>query len=127
MVDSSWPKGTGTQARAAPNPQTWSRPDPPRLNDTSALVRKGTHPYELLLRGSKWTSPLETAWNAEHTFNGSNNRGVPEVAISPPYGGGSVFAVKTTTRSRGGRTADGNGSIPRSGTLANAVAVCEKC
>jgi hypothetical protein len=106
---------------------SWGRPDPPRLNDTSALVRKGTHPYELLQRDNKWTSPLETAWNAEHTFNGRNNSGVPEVVISPPYGAGAVLAVKTSARGRNGRAVDGNSSIPRKGVLAEAISCIDKC
>jgi hypothetical protein len=124
MTDSSWPKGTGTQANRPPTPSAWERPDPPRLNDTSALVRKGIHPYELLLRGSKSTSPLETAWNAEHTFD---KRGVPEGVISAPYGCGAVVAIRPQSRGRNGRTVDGNGSIPRKGTLADAVDCVEKC
>lgn len=124
MTNSAWPKGTGSAASAPPAPAAWSRPDPPRLNDTSALVRKGVHPYELLLRGNKWTSPLETGWNAEHTFN---KRGVPEIAISPPYGAGGVVAIRPTGGGGNGRTADGNGTVPRTGTLAGAVEECKKC
>jgi|SRR5215467_4496127 len=127
MTDSSWPKGTGTQAASPPAYPAWERPDPPRLNDTSALVRKGVHPYELMLRGNKWTSPLETSWNPEHTFNGSNHRGLPDLAVSPSYGAGAVIAMREPHRSRNGRTADGNGSVPRSGSLAVAVSVCKNC
>lgn len=131
MANSEWPRGTGTQAARPPTPATWERPDPPRLNDTSALVRKGIHPYELLLRGQdtvatsgRWTSPLETAWNPEHTFD---KRGVSTLAGSPPQGCGTVVSIKSPARNRNGRSVDGNGTVPRTGNLAGAVAECEKC
>lgn len=131
MVDSAWPKGTGTAASAPPAPAPWQRSDPPRLNDTAALVRKGIHPYELKMRGQetvatsgRWTSPLETPWNAEHTFD---KRGVMNMAGSPPQGCGQVVSIKMPTMGRNGRSADGNGTVPRSGNLATAVAECEKC
>jgi hypothetical protein len=111
-------------------PEAWSRPDPPRLNDTSALQRKGIHPYQLKLRGQetvasmgKWTSPLETAWNAERVFNGSSG----EIAASPPQGCGAVVSIKAPTKRNGGRRADGNGSVPSSSNLHTAVECCEKC
>src|SRR5215475_14445114 len=95
--------------------RNWERPDPPRLNDTEALRRKGLHPYELVLRGEeivsssgRWTSPLETAWNPEHAFNGRSGR-VPQVAVSPNYGAGGVIAIHTAKRSVPGATPNGVG------------------
>lgn len=86
-----------------------------RLNDTAALQRKGTHPYELLLRGEetvasagRWTSPLETAWNPEHAFNGRGNP-APGLAMSPPMGCGSVVAIHTPGSSPPGATPNGAG------------------
>lgn len=108
----------------------WERPNPNRLNDTSAIVRKGVHPYELLLRGEetvssvgRWTSPLETPWNPEHAF--SNGRSPGDVAASPPQGCGSVVAIHTPNRSPPGATPNGRGrsspspdrnrTVPRNG------------
>lgn len=88
--------------------------DGPRLNDTSAIQRRGTHPYELLLRGEetvspvgRWTSSLETAWNPEHAF--PNGRRPPDVAASPSYGAGGVIAIHTPRRSAPGATPNGIG------------------
>jgi hypothetical protein len=98
---------------------SWERPNPPRLNDTAAIQRRGTHPYELVLRGEetiasagRWTSPLETAWNPEHAFpptRPNGGRQPPQIAASPPYGGGGVVAVHTPRRSEPGATPNGRG------------------
>ena len=122
MADSSWPRGTGTAAGRAPAPARWERPNPARLNDTAAIQRKGTHPYELLLcgeetvaSGGRWTSPLETAWNPEHAFGGSGlnakngNGNAPQVGMSPPQGCGAVVAIHTPQRSAPGATPNGVG------------------
>lgn len=101
----------------------WERPDPPRLNDTSAWVRKGIHPYELKVAAYDGP-PIETPWNPEHAFNG---RGVSQIAVSGPYGCGPMVAVKAPAARRSGRTADGNGTVPRTGNLSAAVGECEKC
>lgn len=106
----------------------WERPNPPRLNDTAALVQKGTHPYELKLRGEetvatagRWTSPLETAWNPEHAFNGRGN-GPPKVASGPPLGCGSVLAIQTERNGRPSPSPDKNRTVPgNGGSLAAAV------
>lgn len=111
----------------------WHRPNPARLNDTSALVRKGTHPYELMLRGQEtvansghWTSPLESCWNAEHAF--PNGRQPPTVGASPPQGCGQVLSVHTPYSRKGqnrmspdrNRTVPGNGG----GSLREAINCC---
>lgn len=118
MTDSSWPKGTGSQAAAPPPMAPWERPNPPHLNDTSAIVRKGTYPWQLETRlGCK--SECEMPFNAENTFN----RNSPTVGICGPYGAGGVVAVRTPYKSNGGRRPDGNGSVPNGGsTLAVGVA-----
>lgn len=96
----------------------WERPNPSRLNDTSAIVRKGVHPYQLLLRGEeivgsvgRWTSPLETPWNAENTF--PNGRRPSDVGVGPNYGAGPVMVIHTPKRSPPGATPNGlNRSSP---------------
>jgi hypothetical protein len=94
--------------------RNWERPNPPRLNDTAAIQRRGVHPYELVLRGEetiasggRWTSPLETAWNPEHAF--PNGRRPPQIAASPSYGAGQVLAIHTPRRSPPGATPNGLG------------------
>jgi len=130
---------------------SWARPNPPRLNDTAALVRQGTHPYELLLRGEetiaaagRWTSPLETAWNPEHAFAGQNGavrgtgaRQPADLAASPPQGCGQVMAIHTPKRTAPGATPNGlgraspspdkNRTVPgRNGSLRDAIATIPK-
>jgi len=132
------------------NGPRWERPNPPRLNDTAALQRKGVHPYELLLRGEetvasggRWTSPLETAWNPEHAFGGSGlnargGNGAPQIGASPPQGCGAVVAIHTPRRSAPGATPNGvgraspspdkNRTAPGNGnSLAAAVNCIPKC
>src|SRR5215469_12836741 len=118
----------------------WERPNPPRLNDTAALQRRGVRPYEVLLRGEetiasggRWTSPLETAWNPEHAF--PNGTRPPDVVASPPYGAGGVIAIHSPRRSAPGATPNGvgrgspspdkNRTVPgRSGSLRDAIDCC---
>jgi len=120
MTDSSWPKGTGTAAGPAePYPQ-WSRPDPPRLNDTSAIVRKGTYPY-VYAHNQCDCSPCETPYVPENTFN---RRNLPMMGACGPYGAGGVITIRTPYQSRNGRAPDGNGTVPRSSSSL-AVAVAE--
>lgn len=98
-----------------------------RLNDTAAIRNRGTHPYELKLRGDatvatsgKWTSPLEAPWNAEHAFNG---RGAA-IGVSPQYGGGSVLAMKTRDTSRSSPSPDKNRTVPGNGGSLSAAVAC---
>lgn len=53
----------------------WGRPNPPRLNDTDALVRKGTYPYTYLPRGGGGFPAhlLELRYTAEVAFNGRSS------------------------------------------------------
>ena len=118
----------------------WERPNPPRLNDTAAIQRKGVHPYEVLLRGEetiaaggRWTSPLETAWNPEHAFNGRSNP-APQMGMSPPQGCGSVIAIHTPRSTPPGATPNGAGrsspspdknrSVPGNGNSLRAAVDC---
>ena len=52
----------------------WERPNPPRLNDTEALARKDLRRNTLLLRGNKWTDPLEMPYTAENAFRRNNGQ-----------------------------------------------------
>jgi hypothetical protein len=52
----------------------WARPNPDRLNDTEAIVRKGTYPYALRLRGGVGFAPIETPYLAENTFGKNSGR-----------------------------------------------------
>lgn len=89
----------------------WERPNPPRLNDTSAIVRKGTYPWQLETQvGCK--SECEMPFNAENTFA----RNPPLMGVCGPYGAGGVIALRTPYRSRNGRRADGNGTVPGMGS-----------
>jgi hypothetical protein len=89
----------------------WERPDPARLNDTAALVRKGTYNYQLETRaGCK--SDCEYPWNAENTFN---KRMLPAAGVCGPYGAGSVIAVRTPKGGNGGGGADRNTRVPGNG------------
>lgn len=89
-------------------------PPGPRLNDTSAIVRKGVHSYDVVLRGEetiatagRWTSPLDNAWNPEHAF--PNGRQPPDIATSPAYGAGPIVSIHTRRRSAPGATPNGFG------------------
>ena len=46
----------------------WERPNPARLNDTEAIVRKGTYPWTYKASGSKMPNVLETPFTAENAF-----------------------------------------------------------
>jgi hypothetical protein len=98
-----------------------------RLNDTAAIRNRGTHQYELKLRGDatvatagKWTSPLESPWNPEHAFNG---RGTG-LGVSPQYGGGSVLAMKSERGSRSSPSPDKNRTVPGNGGSLSAAVAC---
>jgi hypothetical protein len=53
----------------------WKRPNPPRLNDTEALVRKGTYAYTYLASGNKMPNMLEMPYTAEACCkNGAHTR-----------------------------------------------------
>jgi|SRR5215471_4071290 len=103
---------------------TWGRPNPPRLSDTSALVRKGTYPETLKTRAYCGEAPCETPFTAENTFN----KRAPSVCITPPYGAGVVIAV----RHRNGNGAqsgapDRNTRVPgNSNSLAGGVTETER-
>jgi len=107
---------------------------PSRPSDTAAIRNRGTHGYELKLRGDAtvgmsghWTSPLETAWNPEHTFNGKN-RPNGGMAVSPQYGGGSVLAVKGSNGRGSSPSPDKNRSVPgNGGSLSAAIGCIPKC
>jgi hypothetical protein len=99
----------------------WSRPDPSRLNDTGAIVRKGTYNWQLKVSGDCSTSPCETPWNAENTFNVKE---LPMVGACGPYGAGAVVTMRQrySNKRNGGRVADGNGTVPGNrGSLGAAV------
>lgn len=117
----------------------WERPNPSRLNDTRAIQQKGCHPYQLLLRGEetiasggRWTSPLETPWNAENAFPARNGRSSrpSDVGMSPPQGCGQVLAVHSPRRSAPGATPNGVGRGSPSpdrgqrGSLRDAIDCC---
>lgn len=68
----------------------WSRPNPSRLNDTAAIVRKGTYPYTYLPRGGGGfpSHVLELRYTAEVAFDHrsprkfSSNPGVGDTSLS---------------------------------------------
>ena len=47
----------------------WSRPNPPRMSDTDAIVRKGTYPWTYKASGTKLPNPLVDMYAAENVFN----------------------------------------------------------
>ena len=88
---------------------TWGRPNPPRLNDTSALVRKGTYPETLRTWQYQGCMPCETPFVAENTF--SRNK-APTLCITPPQGAGmAVIARPPAPKQRNG-SPDRNTSVP---------------
>jgi hypothetical protein len=98
---------------------TWGRPDPPRLNDTGALVRKGTYPYALKTDTYCGQMPCETPMIPENTFNKKS----PSVCITPPYGAG-MAVISRDRNGNGGRggSPDRNTSVPGNGnSLAGGV------
>lgn len=116
MVDSAWPKGTGSRAAAPPPMARWERPNPSRLNDTSAIVRKGTYPWQLnTTLGCK--SECEMPFNAENTFA----RNPPQAGMCGPYGAGLVVAMRPPSPRRNGMSPDANRTVPRSANLETAT------
>lgn len=103
--------GRGPPSVSTSSATDWKRPDPPRLNDTSALVRKGTYPWQLnTTSGCK--SLCEMPFNAENTFN----KKAPTVGVCGPYGAGAVLAVRERMNGRSGRSPDGNATVPTRGS-----------
>jgi hypothetical protein len=121
MVNSAWPKGTGTAAGPADPYPRWERPDPPRLNDTSAIQRKGTYNY-VYAHNQCDCSPCETPYVPENTFN---TKSLPMMGACGPYGAGAVIAMRTRYANgsrNGGRVADGNSTVPGNrSSLATAI------
>jgi hypothetical protein len=104
---------------------TWGRPNPPRLNDTAAIVRKGTYPYTLKTDQYCGQMPCETPFVAENTFN----RKSPDVCITPPQGAGMAVMARHRMNGNGGRggSPDRNTMVPGSGSsLAGGVAEVHK-
>ena len=82
----------------------WGRPNPARLNDTAALVRKGTYPETLRTWTYNGCMPCETPFIPENTFNRGK---APDVCITPQYGAGMAVVA------RPGRPVQRNGSPDR--------------
>lgn len=102
----------------------WGRPNPARLNDTAALVRKGTYPETLKTWAYDGCKPCETPFIAENVFNRGR---APEVCISAPYGAGmAVMARPPAPKQRNG-SPDRNTSVPGNGnSLAGGVGQVER-
>jgi len=102
----------------------WERPNPARLNDTSAIVRKGTYNYTLKTSAYCNQEPFETPWVPENAFN---RKSLPMMEVAGPYGAGIAVTMRQPCNQRGGRTPDGNGTVPGNrGTLNVGVAEVEK-
>ena len=97
----------------------WERPNPPHLNSTSAIVRKGTYPETLCTSAYNNCTPLETPYVPENAFN---RKALPMMAAAGPYGAGGVLVMRSGMKQNGGRTADGNSSVPGNrGSLSGGV------
>ena len=90
------------------DPLDWERPNPPHLNSTSAIVRKGTYPYTLKT-GAGCMDSCDMPFVPENTFN---RKGLPMMGACGPYGAGGVIVMRGAKAQNGGRTADGNGTVP---------------
>lgn len=101
----------------------WERPNPARLNDTAALVRKGSYPETLETRSYCGVKPFETPWVPENAFN----KKAPMMAVAGPYGGGVVVGVRVDCPPKRGGGADRNGVVPGNrGTLSVGIEAVEK-
>lgn len=100
----------------------WSRPNPSRLNDTSALVRKGTHQYTYKARGSHMTNSLEDMCAAEFAIKGG-----PDLGMSGQHGAGVVIKTPHEHTRNGSPSPDKNRTVPgNGGSLAAAIACVNK-
>ena len=103
---------------------SWGRPNPPRLNDTAALVRKGTYPETLRTWTYDGCPPCETPMVAENTFNRSK---APAICITPPQGAGIAIVVRPPAPVQRNGSPDRNTSVPgSSNSLAGGVAEVER-
>jgi hypothetical protein len=101
------------------NGPKWERPNPARLNDTSAIVRKGTYNYGLKTSAYCNNEPCETPFIPENTFN---RKALPMAEVCGPFGSGILVTSRTAYNQRNGRTPDGNGTVPGNrGTLSVGV------
>lgn len=69
----------------------WSRPNPSRLNDTEAIVRKGTYPWVYVPSGTKVPDILTAQTAPENTFNG---RSGTKFGRKTGAGGETLYGVK---------------------------------
>ena len=100
----------------------WSRPNPSRLNDTAAIVRKGTHDYTYLSRGCPIPNSLEDMCAAEFTFKGG-----PDMGVSGPHGSGIVAKMAHSKSNGRSPSPDKNRTVPgNGGSLAAAIACVNK-
>ena len=102
----------------------WERPDPPRMNDTAALVRQGVRSTALKTRSYCGVEPFETPWIPENAFNKRS----PRMEVAGPYGAGIAAAVRENCHTNGrGGAADRNTAVPGNGnSLAGGVAQVRK-
>jgi len=88
---------------------SWGRPDPSRLNDTAALVRKGTYPETLRTWVYDGCKPCETPMIAENTFNRGK---APDVCIGGQYGAGMGMVARPPAPKQRNGSPDRNVSVP---------------
>jgi hypothetical protein len=101
----------------------WERPNPSRLNDTSAIVRKGTYPYALKTSAYCDSTPCETPFIPENTFNKKG----PDVAVCGPYGAGLMVGMRRRGNGRRGGSPDRDVQVPGAGnSLAGGVSEVKK-
>jgi hypothetical protein len=101
----------------------WERPNPARLNDTAAIVRKGTYPYALKTSSYCGSMPCETPFIPENTFS---KRG-PDGSVCGPYGAGIMVGLRHRGNGGRGGAPDRDIMVPGAGnSLAGGVTQVEK-
>jgi len=101
----------------------WGRPNPSRLNDTSAIVRKGTYPYTLKTAAYCESMPCETPFIPENTFN----KNAPDGCIAGPFGAGLAIGLRHRKNGGRGGAPDRDTRVPGAGnSLAGGVSQIEK-
>jgi hypothetical protein len=102
----------------------WERPNPSRLNDTQAIVRRGVRNDALETSAYCRTEPFETPWIPENAFN---RKMLPAMGMSGLYGCGMVGKIREPYPQARGGGADRNGSPPgNGGSLAAGIAQIKK-
>src|SRR5215467_8640650 len=90
----------------------WERPNPSRLNDTAALVRKGTYPETLRTWAYDGCKPCETPMIAENAFGRERS---PELCVSGQYGAGMAVVSRPSQIKQRNGSPDRNTSVPGNG------------